>query len=59
MILPRSPWRAGLGEDDVQPDQVLALLRQYPAELMRAYPIGLRVGNVRNNDAELLSEIAA
>jgi len=30
------------------------LLRPYPAEHMRAWPVGDRVGNVRNNDPQLL-----
>jgi putative SOS response-associated peptidase YedK len=30
------------------------LLRPYPAEEMEAWPVSERVGNVRNNDAELL-----
>ena len=30
------------------------LLRPYPAEKMRAWPVGDRVGNVRNNDPQLL-----
>ena len=59
MILPPSSWRAWLGEEEVGPDDLLALLRPYPAELMRAYMVGQRVGNVRNNDAELLTQIAA
>ena len=32
------------------------LLRPYPAEKMRAWPVGDRVGNVRNDDAALLTE---
>jgi putative SOS response-associated peptidase YedK len=32
------------------------LLRPFPAEKMRAWPVSGRVGNVRNNDAELLDE---
>ena len=32
------------------------LLRPYPAEKMLAWPVGQRVGNVRNNDPELLEE---
>jgi putative SOS response-associated peptidase YedK len=32
------------------------LLRPYPAEKMLAWPVGDRVGNVRNNDAELLAQ---
>jgi putative SOS response-associated peptidase YedK len=31
------------------------LLRPYPVERMRAWPVSDRVGNVRNNDAELLA----
>jgi len=30
------------------------LMRPYPAERMRSWPVSARVGNVRNNDAELL-----
>jgi putative SOS response-associated peptidase YedK len=30
----------------------------YPAELMRAYPVSDRVGNVRNNDPELLEPVS-
>jgi len=59
VILPPSVWRAWLGEQEAAPDELLAMLRPYPAELMRAYMVGQRVGNVRNNDAELLTEIAA
>jgi len=35
------------------------LLRPYPAESMRSWPVSARVGNVRNNDAELLDPEAA
>jgi putative SOS response-associated peptidase YedK len=35
------------------------ILRPYPAELMRGYTVDGRVGNVRNNDPELLNELAA
>ncbi len=34
----------------------LDLLRPYPAEKMRSWPVNARVGNVRNNDLELLTE---
>ena len=33
------------------------LMRPYPAERMTAWPVSQRVGNVRNNDAELLAPI--
>lgn len=32
------------------------LLRPFPAEKMRAWPVSERVGNVRNNDSELLEQ---
>lgn len=31
------------------------LLRPYPAERMRSWPVSDRAGNVRNNDTELLA----
>ena len=34
------------------------LLRPYPAERMRAWPVSDRIGNVRNNDPELLDNKA-
>jgi putative SOS response-associated peptidase YedK len=33
------------------------LLRPYPAEKMRLWPVSERVGNVRNNDSQLLEQI--
>jgi putative SOS response-associated peptidase YedK len=33
------------------------LLRPFPAEKMRAWPVSSRVGNVRNNDPELIDRI--
>jgi putative SOS response-associated peptidase YedK len=33
------------------------LLRPYPAERMTAWPVSARVGNVRNNDPELLKPV--
>src|SRR5437660_4121851 len=60
----RSPWRAcgnagRIGEREVNPDELRwMVLRPYLAGLMRAYPVGVRVGNVRNNDAALLDEIS-
>jgi putative SOS response-associated peptidase YedK len=37
----------------------LSLLTPYPAELMRAYPIGKAVGNVKNDEPGLLERLAA
>ncbi len=47
------------GEREADADKLRwMILRPYPAALMRAYPVGTRVGNVRNNDAGLLDEIS-
>lgn len=40
------------------PEPVRHLLVPYPSMQMRAYSVSARVGNVRNNDAELIEEIS-
>jgi putative SOS response-associated peptidase YedK len=57
VILPRAAWPTWLGEDEVGPAALLALLQPYPAELMRTYKIGPRVGNVRNDEPTLLAPL--
>lgn len=59
VILGQENWPAWLGEVDMPQDELLGMLRPYPARLMRAYPVDRRVGNVRNNDPGLLARIAA
>jgi len=59
VILSPAAWRNWLGEEEADADELLALLRNYAADLMRAYPVGARVGSVRNNDPELLTESIA
>jgi putative SOS response-associated peptidase YedK len=49
VILLPSRWRAWLGEESPPAKELLALLQPYPAELMRVYPVDIRVGNVRNS----------
>src|SRR3954462_8268 len=58
VILPPSHWRAWLGEEPAPAEELQALLQPYPADLMRAYPVNVRVGNVRNNDAALIEPVA-
>ena len=59
VILPRRHGEAGSARIAADSDELLALLRPYPAEAMRAYTVAARVGNVRNNDPELLAPVAA
>ena len=59
VVLPRERWATWLGEREADPDELRwMVLRPYPAALMRANPVDVRVGNVRNNDAALLEEIS-
>jgi putative SOS response-associated peptidase YedK len=57
VILPPDAWPLWLGETEATPKQLFALLQPFPAELMRAYPIGAAVGNVKNDTPELLDPI--
>src|SRR5215213_8444967 len=58
VILPPSQWRAWLGEEPAPAEELQALLQPYPADLMRTYPVNMRVGNTRNNDAALIEPVA-
>ena len=58
VILPREAWCRWLGEDEAGVDDLCGMLRPFPAELMGAYPVERRVGNVCNNDADLLTPLA-
>jgi putative SOS response-associated peptidase YedK len=57
VVLPRDAWPVWLGEHELADDEVLGLLRPYAADLMRAFTVGTRVGNVRNNDPTLLDPV--
>ena len=60
VILPRDKWAIWLGERPATAEGLRwMILRPCPAELLRVYPVDGRVGNVRNNDPELLNELAA
>ena len=58
VILPQAAWPLWLGDAEASPDELLALLSPYPAELMRAYPVGPAVGNVKNDEPGLLDPLA-
>ena len=40
--------------EDLPPQELVDMIEPYPSDLMRAYPVSSRVGNVRNNDADLI-----
>lgn len=50
------PHRYGtwLGEVDASPDELIGMLKPFPANRMRIIPASPRVNSVKNNDAQLL-----
>jgi hypothetical protein len=48
-----------LGEEPAETSAVKALLAPLPSDGMTCWPVGARVGNVKNNDASLIEPIAA
>jgi putative SOS response-associated peptidase YedK len=48
-----------LFEEPADPVRLLTMLRPFPAEAMEAYPVDARVGNVKNDEAALLTPAAA
>jgi putative SOS response-associated peptidase YedK len=56
-ILERGAEAVWLDPELTEPMAVLSLLQPYPAELMEAYPVGMRVGAVRNDDPELIAPL--
>src|SRR5262249_44257270 len=57
VILPAEAWPLWLGEETTSVEDLLALLVPYSAELMRVYPVGPAVGNVRNDEPGLLAPV--
>ena len=57
VILERKDYARWLEPGDAT-RPLIDLLRPYPAEKMEAWPVSERVGNVRNNEPELLQAIA-
>ena len=59
VILDPRHWPAWLGEEAADPAQLRTLLAPYPADDMAIWPVGPRVGNVKNNDPSLIEPDAA
>jgi putative SOS response-associated peptidase YedK len=49
--------RYRISREPASASSIAALLAPFPAERMRAYPIGPRVGNVKNDDAALIEPL--
>jgi len=50
VVLEPETWPAWLGEEPADPRQLKALLVPCPSEAMISWPVGARIGNVKNND---------
>jgi putative SOS response-associated peptidase YedK len=57
VILGPEDWPQWLGESAVAPQRLKAMLAPYPANDIVAWPVGQRVGNVKNNDPSLIEPI--
>jgi hypothetical protein len=56
-IIAPADYATWFGEEPAEKDGLLALLKPLPAELMRAYPVDRRVGNLKNEDAGLIEPL--
>ena len=54
VLLPQRDYEAWLDPANEQTDALKKMLKPYPAEEMRAYPISLRVNNVKNDGPEII-----
>ena len=59
VILPPETWARWLGEEPASGDDLLAMLRPYPADQIEVHPVGFEVSNVRNEGAHLMEPTGA
>lgn len=59
VILAESDWPKWLGEEPATEDELLALLRPCPDNVLKIWPVGKEVGNVKNNGAQLVRALEA
>ena len=55
VILPRQHWGAWLDPQAQDAGELVPLLRPYPADAMRAYPVGPMVSNPRKDGPACLA----
>ena len=56
VILPRQHWAGWLDPTQQEAGELVPLLRPYPADALRAYPVGPLVSNPRNDGPECLAQ---
>jgi putative SOS response-associated peptidase YedK len=59
VILPEDAWPQWLGEAPANADELGRLLKPYPAERLRLYPVSPRVNSVKNDDSSLPEPLMA
>jgi putative SOS response-associated peptidase YedK len=59
VILPESVWSKWLGEEPIKKIELQAMLKPFPADRMRAYPISTRINSVKNEGPELIEAVGA
>jgi putative SOS response-associated peptidase YedK len=57
VIVSPDDWPKWLGEEPANAEQLKALLRPYPADRLLMWPVDRKVGNVRNESADLADMI--
>jgi putative SOS response-associated peptidase YedK len=57
VILAEADWPKWLGEEAVDEDDLLALLKPSPDEVLKIWSVDKAVGNVRNKGAQLLVSV--
>jgi putative SOS response-associated peptidase YedK len=53
VILAESDWPKWLGEGPASDDELLALLKPCPDDVLKIWPVGKAVGNVKNTGPQL------
>jgi putative SOS response-associated peptidase YedK len=59
VVLPREVWATWLGENQASADELQALLKPFPAEHTRAYPVSAKANSVKNDEPSLLDPMLA
>jgi putative SOS response-associated peptidase YedK len=57
VILSPDDWPRWLGEMPAEENELKALLKPAPADMLTLWPVSKRVGSVKNNDASLSEPI--
>jgi putative SOS response-associated peptidase YedK len=56
-IIGPADYGTWLGEEPAEKDELMALLKPFPAKRMRAFPVDRRVGDPKNEDAGLIEPL--